>query len=161
MQIIQNRISILLFVLIIGIGFFSCNTIDLYEKIVSIPNFEWQANFKPQFKFQIKDTTSPYQIYIVVRHNDKYNWNNLWINLYTKGPVDSIQKIQYELPLANKDKWLGTAMDDIYEHRILLTPTGIYFRRAGEYTYSIEQIMREDPLENILNVGLRIEKKPL
>jgi gliding motility-associated lipoprotein GldH len=161
MRIIQNRISLYVWAIIIAAGVFSCNTIDLYEKVVSIPNFEWQSTFKPQFKFSIKDTTSAYQIFIIVRHNDKYNWNNLWINLYTKGPIDSIQKIQYELPLANKDKWLGTEMDDIYEHRIVLTPQGIYFRRAGEYIYSIEQIMREDPLLNVLNVGLRIEKKPL
>jgi gliding motility-associated lipoprotein GldH len=161
MRIIQNRISLYVWAIIIAAGLYSCNTIDLYEKVVSIPNFEWQSTFKPQFKFSIKDTTSAYQIFIIVRHNDKYNWNNLWINLYTKGPIDSIQKIQYELPLANKDKWLGTEMDDIYEHRIVLTPQGIYFRRAGEYIYSIEQIMREDPLLNVLNVGLRIEKKPL
>ena len=31
--------------------------------------------------------------------------------------------------------------------------------KAGNYTFTIEQIMREDPLENVLNVGLRIEKK--
>ena len=28
-----------------------------------------------------------------------------------------------------------------------------------DFTFAIEQIMREDPLKNILNAGLRIEKK--
>ena len=52
-------------------------------------------------------------------------------------------------------------MDDIYEHRIPLTPVGMpfRFRKPGEYTFTIEQVMREDPLENVMNVGLRIEKK--
>jgi gliding motility-associated lipoprotein GldH len=76
-------------------------------------------------------------------------------------PGDTVQKIQYELPLANKDKWLGTAMGDVYEHRVLLTPHPIYFKRSGEYIYKIEQVMREDPLPHVLNVGLRIEKKSL
>ena len=36
---------------------------------------------------------------------------------------------------------------------------GYYFRKKGTYTFTISQIMREDPLEHVLNVGLRIEKK--
>jgi gliding motility-associated lipoprotein GldH len=67
---------------------------------------------------------------------------------------------QYELPLANNEGWLGTAMDDLYEHRIRITPNEGIVLKAGEYNFSIGQIMRKDPLENVLNVGLRIEKKP-
>ena len=148
------------FISIIVLILSSCNTIDLYEKVVAIPNFEWKSSFRPQFKFQIKDTTVPYQVYVVLRHNDKYNWNNIWINLYSQAPGDSLRKVQDELPLANKEQWLGTGMDDLYEHRILITPKPILFKKAGEYTYTLEHAMREDPLMNVLNVGLRIEKKP-
>ncbi len=150
--------------LLVVFSFFysSCANIDLYEKDVVIPHQEWPSSFKPQFRFIIKDTTVPYQVYIVIRHNEKYNFNNIWLNLYTKGPEDSVQKVQYELPLAaGENGWLGTAMDDLYEHRIALTPSSqnFYFKKAGEYTFTIEQIMREDPLQNVLNIGLRIEKK--
>ena len=68
-----------------------------------------------------------------------------------------------ELPLASSEKgWLGTAMDDLYEHRIAVTldPAKFNFSKNGEYAFSMEQAMREDPLQNVLNVGLRIEKKP-
>lgn len=54
-------------------------------------------------------------------------------------------------------------MDDIFEHRQLLTPRSadkaFYFKKPGDYTFTIEQIMREDPLEQVLNTGIRIEKK--
>jgi hypothetical protein len=52
-------------------------------------------------------------------------------------------------------------MDDIYDHLIPLAPQNqpLYFKTPGNYTFTIEQIMREDPLENVLNTGLRIEKK--
>ena len=119
--------------------------------------------YKPSFAFTIKDTSSAYQLFLLLRHNDKYNFNNLYINLYTKQPgQDSTQSTRYDLTLATNEKgWLGTGMDDIYEHRIALTPAGqkFYFRKSGDYTFSVEQIMREDPLNNVLNVGLRIEKK--
>ncbi len=141
----------------------NCSTIDLYERVVSIPKHKWQSNFKPSFRFTIKDTTVPYQVFLILRHNEKYNYNNLWVNLYTAVPESkTATKTQYELPLATNEKgWLATAMDDIYEHRIALTPVNqkLYFRKAGEYVFTIEHIMREDPLENVMNVGLRIEKK--
>lgn len=137
----------------------SCTHINLYEKVVAIPDFAWKSSYRPEFTFNIEDTTSLYQIYVVLRHNDRYNWNNIWINLYSEMPGDSIRKVQYELPLANKEQWLGSAMGDVYEHRILITPQPIIFKKPGTYKYIIEQDMREDPLQNVINVGLRVEKK--
>jgi len=48
-------------------------------------------------------------------------------------------------------------MDDVYEHRIKLGDPQTL--KAGSYTFSLEQIMREDPLEHVYDVGIRIEKK--
>jgi gliding motility-associated lipoprotein GldH len=136
----------------------ACAHIDLYEKLVSVPDYNWKSSFKPQFKFVISDTTSPYQVYVVLRHNEKYNYNNIWLNLTMQAPGQLPQKFMLELPLATTEKgWLGTAMDDLIEHRIALTLDT--FRKPGEYIFTIEQVMREDPLENVMNVGLRIEKK--
>ena len=140
----------------------ACNTIDLYEKVENIPGHSWMSTYKPSFTFNIKDTTSAYQLYVLVRHNNQYNYNNLWVNLHTKSPDGTVSKAQYELPLATAEKgWLGTGMDDLYEHRIALTPVNqnFFFRKGGEYTFTLEQIMREDPLEHVFNIGLRIEKK--
>ncbi|MGH2552733.1 MAG: gliding motility lipoprotein GldH [Chitinophagaceae bacterium] len=141
----------------------SCTTLDLYEKSVSIPGHSWKSSFRPSFTFTIKDTSVPYKLYFIIRHNDQYNFNNIYINLTTKQPSsDSIQTLRFPLELAkNETGWDATGMDDIYEHRIPLTPTGesFYFKKSGNYTFIIEQIMREDPLKYVLNVGLRIEKK--
>jgi gliding motility-associated lipoprotein GldH len=143
--------------------FISCTPIDLYERVATIPKQAWQSSFKPSFTFTISDTTAPYQLFLILRHNNKYNYNNLWVNLYRKSPDGKVSKVPYELPLATNERgWLATGMDDLYEHRIPLTPPAndtFYFNKPGAYTFTIEQIMREDPLENILNVGLRIEKK--
>lgn len=143
----------------------SCTTIDLYEKSVAIPGHSWKNDFKPSFTFTIKDTVPAYQLYLVLRHNDKYNYNNIYIRLHSQLPNQDTTQLaiyDYDLLLATDEKgWLTNGMDDIYEHRLLLTPAGenFYFRKKGDYTYTIEQFMREDPLKNILDVGLRIEKK--
>ena len=136
----------------------SCTTIDLYEKDVAIPGHRWKSDFKPSFTFAIKDTTRPYQFFLVLRHTEKYNYTNIYINLYVQPPEkDSTQKIQQDLQLANNEGWLGAGMDDIYEHRIQIGQPQTL--KAGTYSFVVEQIMREDPLEHVLDVGLRIEKK--
>lgn len=136
----------------------SCTAIDLYEKNISLPGHEWKSSFKPEFTFTIKDTSATYQVYFIIRHTEKYNYNNIWINLYSQPPGDSLYKAPYELQLATNEKgWLASGMDDIYEHRIKLT--GDIKLKAGVYKFSVENIMREDPLQNVLNVGLRVEKK--
>lgn len=143
----------------------SCTTIDLYEKSVSIPGHSWISSYKPSFTFTIKDTTSPYQLFFILRHNDQYSFNNIYINLYVKQPgQDSAKAFRCDLRLAtDADGWLASGMDDIYEHRIdlnkYLIENDISLRKKGDYTFSIEQIMRENPLNNVLNAGLRIEKK--
>ena len=141
--------------------FSSCETIDLYERTVPVPRHEWSSTFKPEFRFNIKDTTVPYRVFITVRHTDQYNYNNIWVNLHTTSPGDSARQVQYELPLASKQGWLGSGMGDIYDHRIAITPPDqdLYFRRSGEYIFRLEQVMREDPLQHVLDVGIRLEKK--
>lgn len=142
---------------------FSCTPIGLTEKIANIPGHSWKNSFKPSFTFDIKDTNAAYKLYFIIRHNDLYSFNNIYINLYAQQPgQDSSQAVRYDLKLATNEKgWLASGMDDIYEHRILLTPNGqeFYFKKPGQYKFTIEQIMREDPLKNVLNAGLRLEKK--
>lgn len=137
----------------------SCTTVDLYEKTVAVPDHEWKSSYKPEFNFIISDTTALYQAYFVIRHTEKYNYNNIWVNYYYQPPADTLHKETREFQLATNDKgWLGTGMDDIYEHRIKLTPFADKVKRAGNYKFILENIMREDPLQHVLNVGIRIEK---
>ena len=53
--------------------------------------------------------------------------------------------------------WLGTGMDDIYDQRIPLNTKPIHFKK-GLYKFELSHTMREDPLENILSTGIRVEK---
>ena len=154
---LSNKSRQLYFVVILSCLFSSCTTADLYEKNVPVPGHEWSSSFKPEFNFIIKDTSSLYQVFLVLRHTEKYNYKNIWINLYSQPPGDTLHKAAYELQLATADKgWLGSGMDDIYEHRIKLTqPVSL---KAGSYKLMLENIMREDPLKHVMNIGIRIEK---
>jgi len=135
----------------------TCTSVDLYEKTVSFPDHEWKGDHKPEFDFIIQDTVSLYNVFFVLRHTEKYNYKNIWINLYSQQPGDTLRKAPFELQLATNEKWLGSGLDDIYEHRIKLVEK--VRLKAGTYKLILENIMREDPLLHVLNVGIRIEKK--
>lgn len=135
----------------------SCIKSDAFEKNVPIPGHEWSSSYKPSIDVHITDTTSTYTLYVVLRHTDAYRFNNLWINLYTQVPGEKLRKQRFDLRLATDDRgWLGSGMDDIYEHRIAIAP--IRFPKTGQYTFQLEQIMREDPLPHIMNAGIRLER---
>ncbi|MBS1596676.1 MAG: gliding motility lipoprotein GldH [Bacteroidetes bacterium] len=149
-----------LYILFLTFFISSCSmTTGVFEKNIVIPKQQWESGFKPEIDFTIKDTISLYNIYIVLRHTEAYNFNNIWIKAAVQEPGDpAVKSQQYDLTLATNGKgWLGTAMDDIYENRVLIQPE-TKFKKAGDYHFTLQQIMREDPLKHILNVGIRVEK---
>jgi len=153
----------LLFSLIIlcFISLSACNTLDVFEKTAAFPAFQWNTNNKPTFNFTISDTNSLYNIYLVVRHADNYHFNNLWVNVITKAPGTPPVSQKLELILANNGKgWLGAGIDDIFTHRVRITRDPIKLRK-GDYQFTIQQIMRENPLESVLDAGIRVEKAAL
>jgi gliding motility-associated lipoprotein GldH len=134
---------------------------DVFEKDVAVPGQQWASSFKPRIDFIIKDqdTAWLYNVYLVIRHSDAFNYNNIWIKGTVLEPGNPNPRTQrYDLTLATNDKgWLGSGMDDIYEHRLLIQPQ-TKFSKPGTYSFTLEQIMREDPLKHVLNVGVRVEK---
>ncbi len=138
----------------------ACNSIGVFEKTVAFKKQEWAGSNKPSFSFTITDTLAAYNIYVVLRHTDAYNYNNIWMKCTRKGP-DTTYTQQVDLRLAtNGQGWLGTGMDDIWEHRIPITQGPTRFRKMGDYEFTLEQVMRQEPLLHIMNAGVRIEKQP-
>jgi len=150
----------LAFLLISFYGLFSsCTQVGVFEKNLMIPGHKWDSAFKPSIEFEIADTNSFYNIFLVVRHTDAYNFNNIWVKIRSKSPGDSIAVDQrFDLPLASQNQWTGTGMDDIFEHRLLLYNNPVKFKQPGTYKVTIEQVMRENPLQHVMNIGLRVEK---
>ena len=138
----------------------SCTQIEIFEKNTSIPNYKWQQGFAAKGDFVIADTVSPYNIYLVLRHTDTYQYNNIWLNIGLQPPGDSMHIQKVNLILGDDaNGWEGAGMNDIWEVRKLLNGDARRFKQPGKYSFSISQIMRDNPLLHIMSVGLRIEKK--
>jgi gliding motility-associated lipoprotein GldH len=136
----------------------ACKQMDLYEKSVNIPNLQWQNNFNAKGSFDIVDSTSIYKIFIVIRHTDAYDYNNIWLNvgLQPPGEANTFQKINVKLG-SDATGWSGVGMNDIWEEKYFLTRMPL---KKGVYSFDISHIMRDNPLPHIMSVGIRVEKTP-
>ncbi len=138
----------------------SCKQIDVFEKNTVIPDYQWKSDFKVSGSFTISDTISAYSIYLVLRHTDAYQYNNIWLNIGLQPPGDSLQKQKIDIKLGDDaNGWEGTGMNDIWEVRKLLNGEPRRFKKPGYYYFEITQIMRDNPLPEMMSAGLRIEKK--
>jgi gliding motility-associated lipoprotein GldH len=140
----------------------SCMTSPYYQKHYSIPDNEWDYDYKPVFRFEVKDTGVYYTMYFIIRHTEAYPYSNLWLRVNTQQPGDSVAATtRIEIPLATPaGQWLGRGMGSIWEQRMAITDIqdAQVLGKPGIYEFSLEQDMRVNPLPEVLQVGLRVEK---
>jgi gliding motility-associated lipoprotein GldH len=154
MRLWSKLYLILLVTLLVG----ACQTIDLYEQTTTYPEHQWSSKQVNQYQFNIADSNALYNMYFVVRHHNAYHYKNIWLQVTTQAAGDSVQKQTININLADDMKgWMGTGMDDIYDHRVVMNSQPLKLPK-GIFKISVQQIMREDPLQNILTTGVRVEK---
>lgn len=138
---------------------YGCEDTGLYQQVVFTPNARWSKSFEPRMSFSIQDTASSYRIFFLLRHSDAYPFSNIWVNVKSRLPGETVERAErFELRLATDDHWLGTGMDDLFDHRILLYRNPVKFSKPGDYSIRLSHDMRVEPLEGVVNLGLRIEK---
>ena len=155
------------FVFLIVVLFTGCMPSPYYQQAYAIPENAWASGFAPTFKFEISDTAADYKMYFLIRHTDAYPFSNIWVIVSLKQPGDTnSQKIRMEIPLAEQSgKWLGRGMGEIWEQLMpvnyQMNAGGIsrFLKKKGKYEMKIEQNMRLNPLPDVLQAGIRIERR--
>lgn len=135
-----------------------CGTLDVFEEMTAFPEHQWKNSDTPSYTFMIEDTAASYNIFVILRHEDAYHFNNIWLNITTLAPRDTAKTQLVNITLANNTKgWLGTGMDDVFDHRARITRSPVKLKK-GIYTFTLQHQMREEPLQFVLNAGIRVEK---
>lgn len=134
----------------------ACDTKRYYENNLPIKNEVWNVNDKPFFEVEVEDTLKLFNFYINLRNNSSYEYSNIYLFLNTYFPNGEQSRDTIECILADsRGYWLGKGTE-IIEHQILFK-RGVRFPMPGVYRFEFEQAMRKDELEDILDIGLRIE----
>ena len=139
----------------------------LYDILNSIDEIESFFEDKPKnFLEYQNDIKTKHDIFIKIRNNQKYPYNNLFLIITLENPTEKNNIDTLEYAMANeKGELLGSGFSSVKES-ILIFKENYQFKHKGAYKIHIKHALRDlgkiegkTNLEGILDVGLQIEKK--
>ena len=158
MKIKTSILFILMLLLVI-----SCDKKRIFDQYKSVGN-AWNKDSVVTFELPKLDSTKLYNMYVNVRDNDDYPFNNLFLIVSLEQPNHQVKVDTLEYQMANPDgTLLGDGFSDIkenklfYKDKVKFTQKGIYkihITHANRQTGKIEGITS---LPGISDVGFRIE----
>jgi gliding motility-associated lipoprotein GldH len=127
------------------------------DENVEISNQNWSYVNRLKFDVKIDDETLPYNLYLNLRVGGGYRYSNIYLLLLQKH-AGKTAKTRYQFTLANPDgEWLGSGSGNLYSYQLPLRRQ-YKFPAKGVYHFEIEQNMRDNPLHEVSDAGLRVEK---
>ncbi|UUC46225.1 gliding motility lipoprotein GldH [Flavobacterium cerinum] len=149
---------------LLSVMLFSCDKERVFDEYQEIDG-SWHKNQKVSFAFDQNDTIANYNMFVNIRNNNSYPFNNLFLIVSMLQP-DGVTKVDtLEYQMAKEDgTLLGDGFSDIKESK-LWYKENTKFPKQGKYTVSIQQAVREtgkvngiEQLQGVSEVGFRIEK---
>jgi len=152
-------------IIIIFIVFSSCAKNSVFSEYKSIPNSEWHKDSIVNFTFNATDTLSKNAIYVNLRNDKNYDFNNIFLIMGVDFPNNTkiVDTLEYKMT-DEKGYYLGEGFTDIKENKLEFR-INTQFPNKGKYNFYIQQAMRKNGkesgvllLEGITDVGIQIEK---
>jgi gliding motility-associated lipoprotein GldH len=92
-----------------------------------------------------------------LRHTADYKYSNIFVLIHQIAPGGKKVTQRKEFQLAYPDgEWLGSGAGNLYTYQLPFKE-GYKFDAAGTYTFIFEQNMRDNPLREVRDVGMRVE----
>jgi len=158
----MNLKNSILFVLM-ALLLFSCDKKRVFDEYKTVGS-AWNKDSIVTFSFKGPDTVKPYNLFVNIRDNSDYEFNNLYLIVAIEQPggLTKVDTLQYQM--ANPDgSLLGDGFSDVKENKLFYKEK-MKFNKAGDYKVSIRQAMRQtgkvpgvQVLDGITEVGFRIE----
>ena len=92
----------------------ACQTKQLYEQNTIYPNHSWASKQVNEYSFTITDTSAAYNVFFVIRHHNAYHYKNIFIQLNTTSPDNTITKQSADLNLVTFSGFANVTGFDTY-----------------------------------------------
>ncbi|HRZ20944.1 MAG TPA: gliding motility lipoprotein GldH [Bacteroidales bacterium] len=136
----------------------ACDPNRVFDRNAAVDPKGWIPRDGKEFRVEITDTISIYNLYISLRHTNDYPFSNIYFFVLSRFPDGQLYRDTVEYVLADPSgRWLGKGLGKIKDNRYPFRK-GIHLPEKGTYVFRIEQAMRENYLKGVHDVGLRIER---
>ena len=155
-----NRLAFYgLFLFLFSIGLTACTDSNaVIDTNQEINKRTWSYVDKVKIPVDISDNQATYNLYINLRHSADYKYSNIFILIHQTSPDGKQITERKEIKLALPDgEWLGKGSGSLYSYQVLVR-SNYRFARPGKYIFELEQNMRDNPLREVTDAGIRIEK---
>lgn len=148
-----RNIVIFLFGLLLLLS--SCGHSVAYNAFVSLPMEGWHEDSVLSYDVCVADSTMDYDILIVVRHTNKYAYQNLWLFVDEYAGDQHISRDTIEAMVADDyGRWISRGFNT-YELPLQYA-TSYRFASALHNRITIQQGMRTSCLKGISDVGIKV-----
>lgn len=136
----------------------ACQRSTLLNKTYDTPQPAWAYHEPICFDLMVEDTTLPYDVTFSLTHTRNFAWMNSFFFITTIFPNMDTSIDTLECLLATPDgKWLGSRMGK-YRSLGFLYKQHIRFPMPGQYRFEVRHAMRNDSLQHISSVGMKIRR---
>jgi gliding motility-associated lipoprotein GldH len=150
-------IRIYLMLITLGILLSNCNGDTIPAGAHSFENNSWSYDAKIPFEFELDDTSSVYDLVLVLRNTNDYKYSNLFVSIEESPPYGESYKSHHEIPIANPDgSWIGNKSGSIIENKYLIRRGTFPF--IGKYKYSIQHAITDESVEEVMDLTLLLTK---
>jgi gliding motility-associated lipoprotein GldH len=154
--------SSFLFILITGL-LISCDKKRVFDEYKSVGS-AWNKKTVVSFDLPKLDTLKKYNLYVNLRANDDYKFNNLFLIVSLEQPNGLTKVDTLEYQMADVDgTLLGEGFSDLKESKLIYKEK-VQFKASENNKVLIKQVVRQtgkvvgvENLEGITEVGFRIE----
>lgn len=139
--------------------FTSCgDSVTVVDSNVELGKRNWGYTEKVRIPVNIEETGIPYNVYLNLRHTSDYKYSNIFLLIHITSPDGKKTTERKEFKLALSDgEWLGSGSGNLYSYQLMIREN-YKFPLKGKYMIELEQNMRDNPLDQVTDAGIRVEK---
>ena len=141
----------------------SCDKKRIFDEYKSVGN-AWHKDSVVAFELPKLDPKKMYNLYVNIRNNDDYPFNNLFLIVTLEQPNKKIKVDTLEYQMTNPDgTLLGEGFSDIkesklfYKDKVSFTQKGVYKIHIKHAVRQTGKILGVESLNGVSDVGFRIE----
>lgn len=136
--------------------FVQCDSPHFYQQQESTKN-NWNKSDALNFDFVVKDSTGVYDIFLLSRNNNEYEYSNLYLFTEMKFPTGEVFTDTLQYFLAYQDgEWIGDGGK--LKELFLLYRENISLKDTGKYELKVRHGMRDENLIGIEDISLIVDK---
>jgi gliding motility-associated lipoprotein GldH len=130
----------------------------IVDEMRDIPKASWAFNQIPDFDFDVKNTQLNHNLYLNLKIQKTYPYENLYLLTHIKDTEGKITSSRKNFRLTDEDgNPIGSMSGNSISYQLPIF-TNMKFQKSGKYFIALEQNMRDSVINGVESIGVMIKE---